>query len=226
MRRISALILDLGGVITYKQRKDKVEEMMALLGLDGDAVAFGAVYAAHRHEYDRGSIGAAEYWRRIGDELGVSLRDKRAPGPGNDPGDPSRAEKERITRLVELDMESWFNIRPEMVAFMRRARPRVGRLGLLSNINEEGAAYVGSSYDWIDLFDATVFSCVHKMMKPEREIYELAASSLRADPRDCLFVDDSEPNVDGARRAGMAALRFSTPEALEAAIESEFELLR
>jgi len=37
---------------------------------------------------------------------------------------------------------------------------------------------------------------------------------LGAAPADVLFVDDSESNIDGARRMGIAAIHFTSTESL------------
>ncbi|MEO0654492.1 MAG: HAD-IA family hydrolase, partial [Pseudomonadota bacterium] len=37
-------------------------------------------------------------------------------------------------------------------------------------------------------------------------------------PADCVFIDDSPKNVDGAKAAGMDAIHFTDAAALEAAL--------
>jgi FMN phosphatase YigB (HAD superfamily) len=56
--------------------------------------------------------------------------------------------------------------------------------------------------------------------KPDRVIYEalLQRNGLRAG--DCLFIDDAEKNVIGARAVGLHAVRFTSPEALRADLRS------
>ena len=44
--------------------------------------------------------------------------------------------------------------------------------------------------------------------KPHPDAYRAAADALRVAVEECLFVDDLTVNVDAARAAGMAALRF------------------
>jgi HAD superfamily hydrolase (TIGR01509 family) len=48
------------------------------------------------------------------------------------------------------------------------------------------------------------------MRKPEPGIYELTLERLGDGlaPADCLFIDDGEPNVEGAREVGMTAVHF------------------
>jgi putative hydrolase of the HAD superfamily len=80
-------------------------------------------------------------------------------------------------------------------------------------------------FEWLSLFDACVFSCEIGTIKPGSEIYEhcLGELELRAD--ECLFVDDSAENVQGARKVGMAAIRFETTDQFLAELEG-YELVR
>ena len=41
------------------------------------------------------------------------------------------------------------------------------------------------------------------MRKPERRIFDLAVERLGMAPSDVVFVDDAEPNLVGARAAGL-----------------------
>lgn len=64
-------------------------------------------------------------------------------------------------------------------------------------------------------FDCLIVSGVEKMLKPSREIYALFCARSGLAPQQCLFIDDREENVDGAKAFGMQALRFSDPDTLE-----------
>ena len=45
--------------------------------------------------------------------------------------------------------------------------------------------------------------------KPAAQAYLGACAALGVAPADCLFVDDREPNCEGARKVGMPAVRFT-----------------
>jgi FMN phosphatase YigB (HAD superfamily) len=51
-------------------------------------------------------------------------------------------------------------------------------------------------------------------MKPNAEIYLAAAKNVNTPPEHCLFIDDLQINVEGARAAGMQATRFENIDAL------------
>jgi putative hydrolase of the HAD superfamily len=226
VRRITCLMLDMGGVLTLEQRIDKVDEMMGILGLGrgrddgtGDGLRgrpgvaredFHQAYFAERNDYDRGSIDGEGYWRRVASALGAEIGG------------------EASLELVRADLESWFNRREGMFELLGGIRGRVGRLVLLSNIHADGARYLreGEGSAWAAHFDELVLSCEHRILKPERAIYELALDLAGALPSETLFVDDNEANVEGARAAGLSSFRFTSEADFAATLEREYELSR
>jgi epoxide hydrolase-like predicted phosphatase len=55
-------------------------------------------------------------------------------------------------------------------------------------------------------FDAFISSAIEGIKKPDAEIYLLSAEKLGVKPNECLFMDDSYKNIEGARQAGMTTL--------------------
>ena len=51
------------------------------------------------------------------------------------------------------------------------------------------------------------------LRKPDAAIYRLVAERLDAPPEVCVFVDDIEVNVEGARAVGMTALHHRDVDA-------------
>ncbi|MDO4850108.1 MAG: HAD family phosphatase [Coriobacteriia bacterium] len=60
-----------------------------------------------------------------------------------------------------------------------------------------------------DLMDGAVVSAEERMMKPDPGIYALLCERYGLDPAECLFVDDNADNCEGARVAGMQAVRYA-----------------
>jgi len=58
-----------------------------------------------------------------------------------------------------------------------------------------------------------------RLIKPDREIYDLHAASFGLDPEATLFIDDSPKNVAGARAAGWQAVQFVDARQLERDLE-------
>ena len=51
-------------------------------------------------------------------------------------------------------------------------------------------------------------------MKPDPAIYRLLCERYSVTPGQCVFIDDSLTNVEGARRIGMPALHFRSIDQL------------
>ena len=196
---ITTVILDFGGVLGMPQDADRVAAMASLCGLSRER--FMAAYPRDRLELDRGTLSAAEYWTRIMAIGGV------AP------------TTELIERIEREDALGWTRINHHMVGWAAELRAAGYRTGILSNMPPDKLSFMRSSggFAWIEDFNAALFSCEYGMVKPEPEFFRLCLSKLAVSPEDCVFLDDSAVNVEGARAMGMHAMVFRS--AHEAATE-------
>jgi len=209
VREVSALVLDFGNVITLPPDEGAFDRMAEILtGGDRRAADFRAAYAAPRSEYDRGALSAHEYWRLVGQALGR---------------EPSAGETEK---LRALDVEAWFRFDPAMVEWFTSIRSSVRHLALLSNINDDGVEALRRMAPWLGTFDALVLSCEHRVVKPGAAIFGILVERLGVEPEDCLFVDDIEANVEGARAAGLNAHRYGGLDGLRAELGERYRLVR
>jgi putative hydrolase of the HAD superfamily len=62
------------------------------------------------------------------------------------------------------------------------------------------------------LFGVAVYSCEIGLAKPDPAYFEKAVAMIGADPATVLFIDDKQPNVDGARSVGLRAERWELAE--------------
>ncbi|KAE9554147.1 hypothetical protein FO519_002627 [Halicephalobus sp. NKZ332] len=56
-------------------------------------------------------------------------------------------------------------------------------------------------------FDVVVESCKVKMRKPNPEIYLYTVDLLKLKPEECVFIDDFEVNIEGAKKIGMPGIQ-------------------
>jgi putative hydrolase of the HAD superfamily len=63
------------------------------------------------------------------------------------------------------------------------------------------------------------------LLKPSPQIYDTVRQSLGAAPEECIVLDDSADNVDGARRAGLCGYLFS-PQGFETIVAEIEETLK
>jgi putative hydrolase of the HAD superfamily len=129
-------------------------------------------------------------------------------------------EQQVAYELALALIESPFHADEEVVALLRRARVRVP-LVLVSNAALELEADL-HSMGLSDLADHVVNSARVGLAKPDPRIFRLAAELAGTAPERCLFVDDSEENVEAAAALGMRAVHFREPADLERALEPLF----
>ena len=104
-------------------------------------------------------------------------------------------------------------IRPEAVAAVRAARGADKQVALLSN--ELDLFYGAPFRDRLSVlrdFHVIIDATYTKFLKPDPRAYALVLDALRLPPSDCIFVDDQERNVCGARAAGMITVLFDVQE--------------
>jgi epoxide hydrolase-like predicted phosphatase len=89
------------------------------------------------------------------------------------------------------------------------------RLGIISNTNQAHADFFEARYDFLDLFEVRIYSHEARARKPDRKIYDLALSSMKAIASQSLFIDDLKENVDAARDLGWRAIHLKKDTDLE-----------
>jgi len=109
--KISALILDYGGVISRPQHPQNVRIIRQILNQSRDD--FDTVYKNLRAPYDSGHISGHAYWAGVLQHYGAS---------------PAGVD---ISRLIEEDVKSWTYLNEPMIQFITAARPKIFRLAIL-----------------------------------------------------------------------------------------------
>ena len=84
-----------------------------------------------------------------------------------------------------------------------------------SNWSVETFPYAREKYDFFDLFDDMVISGAVGFVKPEPEIYQIILDKIGKPAKECLFIDDSLPNINQANTMGFATVHFQSPAQLE-----------
>ena len=112
---------------------------------------------------------------------------------------------ERLQEPARAFFCNWFRVQPPIEqtwALIARLKARGYGVYLLSNAPTVLADAL-DSLPILKLFDGAVVSAPVRMVKPNADIfhYLLQKYDLKAD--ECLFVDDIEANVEGARRCGL-----------------------
>ncbi|MFT4287202.1 HAD family hydrolase [Nocardioides sp.] len=200
---VDAVLFDYGGVLTVPPRVS----LAAWQEQDGiDPRSFSAAlkqwlsrdvdWVTPIHQLETGEVSGAEFEALLAAELRTI------------DGRPIQVEGllSRMFALMKPD--------EEMFALVETLRRSGLKVGLLSN--SWGNTYPRPRID--ELFDPVVISSELGLRKPQAEIYQRALDGLAVPADRVLFVDDGEPNILGARRAGLRALLHTDPRSTTQAL--------
>jgi putative hydrolase of the HAD superfamily len=211
---IQAVISDFGGVLTTPL----LGSFMAFqdeTGISGEALGAAMQRVAEADgehplfELERGRVSEADFLARMAEAL-----------------EPELGHRPEMHRFSEIYFEALQPNEP-MIDLMRGLRRRAYRMALLTNNVREWEPLWRSMLPVDEIFELVVDSAFVGMRKPEPEIYELTVERLgevsadgdRPALAECLFVDDSDVNVEAARELGMTAVHFRQNEQVIAEIE-------
>ena len=89
----------------------------------------------------------------------------------------------------------------------------------LSNWSAETFPYAREQFDFFDLFDDMVISSHVGYVKPEPEIYQLILEKIERPAQECLFIDDSLPNIEQADKMGFVTIHYRSSAQLKSELE-------
>ena len=198
------IVWDFGGVLFNWRPPELIRRELPHRAVD-DASADHWVteifqgYAGDWGDFDRGTVDVPALVRRIAVRTGLEEHEVQAVVDG-----------------VPTELQPIAG----SVALLARLRDAGRTQFFLSNMPEPYAGHLEAEHDFVGWFDAGVFSCRVNAIKPEREIFELAAERFDAPPGELFFFDDVAANVEAARAAGWHAERFTDAAAAEAALRA------
>jgi FMN phosphatase YigB (HAD superfamily) len=203
-RRIDAVLLDYGGVLTGPV-KDSVAAWLAADGIEPASFTSALQAWLSRdaqdgtpiHRLETGELRVAEFEEL----LAARLR-------------PTVAARTVVPAGLLGRLFAGMRPDPAMFALAEELRGLGLRVGLVSN--SWGNTYPRELID--ALLDPIVISGEVGLRKPDAAIYELALHRLGVAAERTLFVDDAEPNVRGARAVGLQALLHTDAAATRAAL--------
>jgi putative hydrolase of the HAD superfamily len=184
------LYFDLGNVLLFFDHHLAASQMATLFGSNADRMYDVVFTGGMNHALDSGKLTT----RGMYDALCTEFR--------------CQPEYEAIC-LAGADI---FEMNYSMIAVLAQLRSRGHRLGLLSNTSDLHWQFISQGrYRLIpSIFETVVLSFEHQKMKPEPEIFHLAAEMADVAPHEVFYVDDLPPNVEGARAAGFDAVQYTT----------------
>ncbi|MBP3414250.1 MAG: HAD family phosphatase [Clostridia bacterium] len=129
--------------------------------------------------------------------------------------DQFRARLPEYTDEIDLywkEPTDMISMRPGSDEWVKGYKDRGFNIYLLSNYPKGLFACHEKKFLFLPYVDGKVVSYEVKKTKPEREIYEALISKYDLVPQECVFIDDVEKNVNGAKAIGIHGVVYVTRE--------------
>lgn len=188
---IDTIIFDIGMVLVDFCWKQLFHD----LGFEGekfDRIVAATVHNPWWNEFDRGCMTTQEIIDRFSES---------APQYRDD-----------IAKIYEHTGEI-VKLYDYAIPWIRELKAAGYKVYVLSNWSEP--VYEGNkdtNLCFLPELDGGILSFREKLIKPEREIYELLCKRYDIDPENAVFLDDNAANIEGARAFGLNAIHFKTYE--------------
>lgn len=166
--------------------------------------------------FDCFGVLTADSWHEFRTELPIDLQ-----GPASELNhrycSGSISKKDFLASVAELTGQTEHVIEQVFADEKNKNYPLLGfiaelksdyKIGLISNVASDFIRESLLTPDEQEMFDTFVFSYEEHMIKPDPEIYKLAAERLGVRPEECVFIDDLEPLAMGAQRVGMKTIVY------------------
>ncbi|MCR5591234.1 MAG: HAD family phosphatase [Lachnospiraceae bacterium] len=192
---INTVIFDMGNVL-IDFRWEALFHEMGLAGEKFDRMAAATVLDPVWREFDRG------VWT---DEMILDGFIKNAP--------ELESELREFMDVRFPGLLRKFDYTDEWMDALRAAGYKIY---ILSNFSEKADRECADELDYIKKADGAVLSYKIRMIKPDEEIYRYLLDTYGIDPKEAVFIDDTAENIEGAKKLGITAIRFTDKESVDA----------
>ncbi len=121
-------------------------------------------------------------------------------------------ELETLIRKIFSNINGTIEVYDYTVPWIRELKSMGYKVLILSNFSEKCYRECGNKMDFVKEADGAVISYLEKMIKPNKEIYQLIIERYQLVPENCVFIDDRAVNVEGAKNSGMQGIVFKNRE--------------
>lgn len=178
---IKGVILDLDGVYFQDGTKNFLDNVALKFGVSRDKVADLYLKSDEMMKYKRGEIDRETFWNFFINELGI---------------------ESTMEELLNI-LQEGYNQNPIARNILHVLKKDGIKSIICTNNFRERINVLNQKFNFVDDFDLTIFSYDFGMLKPDLISKVIETSGLK--PEEILFLDDSEKNVEGAKKLGVIA---------------------
>ena len=108
---------------------------------------------------------------------------------------------------------------PGAVKILKELKEAGYPLAVLSNWSAETFPKVWDRFEFLGWFNPILISGEVGLIKPGSEIFQYLLNEINKDAANCIFIDDSLPNIQMAEELGFEAIFYSSPKELRTRLE-------
>lgn len=113
--------------------------------------------------------------------------------------------------LIRVVMDNWYEMLTpieDIVETLKRLKDKGYKVYYLSNFHMLAFENVTNRHEFFKYFDGGVVSFKEKLLKPENDIYNKLIERYKINPKESVFIDDTEINIEGAKKLGFNTIHF------------------
>ena len=114
---------------------------------------------------------------------------------------PEKYNKDQVVKFF-YSLHAYLIPVPQVINLVKLLKEKGYKLFLLSNSGSD-IDFDKPEYNFLKSFDGLVFSHEVHAIKPDPEIYHILFDTHKIKAEECLFIDDFEKNIIGAKAVGM-----------------------
>ena len=92
---------------------------------------------------------------------------------------------------------------------------------VLSNWSAETFIGMKDEYPFLKKFDGILISGENKLVKPNKDIFDLAISRFRLNPKETIFIDDNLENIKSAKELNFKTIHLVDPYKIKEEIKKK-----
>ena len=105
-------------------------------------------------------------------------------------------------------------INKKVYDFVKECKSLRYMLVIASNASKGSFEWRSNEYDLMDVFDGRIISSDIGMRKPSKKFFKYMVDVLDFKPKQMLFIDDSQINIDSAKRLGINCIKYKDENSL------------
>lgn len=190
---IKTFIFDLGNVIVPFEADSKIKSLQEFTRLKPEDVHEKVLLSEELRLFETGKISSLEVFEFVKKTLDSEMS-------------------------FEQFIENWngiFILEPILSEDFIGKLSKKYKLLILSDTNEIHFEFIKQNFPVLKFFDDFVLSYEVGVLKPSKEIFQIAVEKAGCLPEECFFTDDIEKNIAAAKNLGINTVQFISAEQFE-----------